>query len=277
MLRTRLITAFFLVPLILGSVYVGGLVFFVLVAAVLLVAGYELFEMVRHAKHQPMPWLGLTLIALILLDAYAQTEFARAILAGTLVALLSIGVLRPREGWLADWAITVAGALYVGWLGAYFLSVRALPNGMSLTTVALVTAWLTDTGAYVAGRRFGKHKFFPIISPKKTWEGALGGWIAGTLTPLVFVIVFSLPMVRSALGALGITLELPVVHSLFLGFIISIAATFGDLAESLLKRQTGVKDSSALIPGHGGILDRLDSLLFTAVVTYYYLVWVLRV
>jgi phosphatidate cytidylyltransferase len=260
-LKTRLITAFFLIPLILGSVYYGGLVFFALIAALLLIAGYELFEMARHAGHPPMPWLGLALIALILLDAYTQSDFARAILAGALVVSLTVGVVRPREGWLAGWAITVAGALYVGWLGAYFLFVRALPNGLMWTTLALVTAWATDTGAYIAGTCFGRHKFFPRISPKKTWEGAIGGMIAALL----------------AMFALGWLLSLPIVHSAILGLIIGIAATFCDLAESLLKRQTGVKDSSNLVPGHGGMLDRIDSLLFTAVVVYYYLVWILRV
>jgi len=260
-LKTRFITALLLIPLILGSVYFGGLVFFALVTAALLVAGYELFQMARHAGHQPMPWLGLALIALILLDAHTQTDFARAILTAALVVSLAIGVVRPREGWLVGWAITVAGALYVGWLGAYFLLVRALPTGLMWTTLALVTAWATDTGAYIVGTRFGRHRFFPVISPKKTWEGAIGGWIAAPL----------------ALLALGWLLELPLVHCALLGFLIGIAATFGDLAESLLKRQTGVKDSSNIVPGHGGILDRLDSLLFTAVVTYYYLVWVLRV
>jgi phosphatidate cytidylyltransferase len=260
-LKTRLITAFFLIPLILGSVYFGGLVFFGLVSAALLVAGYELFEMARHAGYQPLSWLGLALIALILLDAHAQSDFARALLAGALVASLTIGVLRPREGWLAGWAITIAGALYVGWFGTYFLFVRALPNGIAWTMLALVTAWATDTGAYLAGTRLGRHKFFPAISPKKTWEGAIGGWIAAPLAML----------------ALGWLFSLPLIHCAILGFLIGIAATFGDLAESLLKRQTGVKDSSNIVPGHGGMLDRLDSLLFTAVVTFYYLVWVMRI
>jgi len=132
---------------------------------------------------------------------------------------------------------------------------------MIWTMLALVTAWATDTGAYLAGTRLGKHKFFPRISPKKTWEGAIGGWLAAPLTML----------------ALGGLCGLPLAHCALWGILIGLAATFGDLAESLLKRQTGVKDSGNIVPGHGGILDRLDSLLFTAVVTYYYLVWVLRV
>ena len=261
MLKTRLITAFFLIPLILGSVYFGGLVFFALVTAALLVAGYELFEMARHAGHQPMPWLGLALIALILLDAHTQTDFARAILTAALVVSLTIGVLRPREGWLVGWAITVAGALYVGWLGAYFLLGAGVAERSDVDDARLGDRVGNRHGRVHRGHAIRRHRFFPVISPKKTWEGAIGGWIAAPLAML----------------ALGWLFSLPLVHCALLGFLIGIAATFGDLAESLLKRQTGVKDSSNIVPGHGGILDRFDSLLFTAVVAYYYLVWILRV
>ncbi len=261
MLKIRLITASLLIPLILGSVYFGGLVFFALVTLALLLAGDEFFKMAQNVGHRTMPTLGWVLIALFAWNAFDPVDYFRPILAGVIILTLVLGVFQHAEGWLAGWAITLAGALYVGGLGAYFLLVRNLPNGMIWTAAALVTAWMTDTGAYLAGTRLGKHKFFPLISPKKTWEGAIGGWIAAPV----------------ALVALGWLFDLPLVHCALLGLLIGIAATFGDLAESLLKRQTGVKDSSNIVPGHGGMLDRLDSLLFTAVVTYYYLVWVLRV
>lgn len=260
-LKTRFLTAFVLIPLILGSVYVGGLVFFALVAGALLLAGKEFFAMARAAGYATQPISGLGMIALLLLYVYAPADSLRAILAGVLIVTLVGGILRPVEGWLAGWALTLAGALYVGGLGVYFLLVRQLPAGMFWTMLALVTAWATDTGAYLVGTRIGRHKFFPRISPKKTWEGAIGGCVAAPLTAL----------------ALGALFALPLAHCALLGILIGVAATLGDLAESLLKRQTGVKDSSNLVPGHGGLLDRLDSLLFTAVVTYYYLVWVLRV
>lgn len=261
MLKTRFFTALLLIPLILGSVYFGGLVLFALVTFALLCAGDEFFKMARHAGYQTMPMIGWVVIASLVWNAYDPADYLRPILAGAVVVTLIIGVFRHADGWLAGWAITLAGALYIGGLGAYFLLVRNLPNGMIWTILALVTAWLTDTGAYLAGTRLGRHPFFPSISPKKTWEGAIGGWIAAPLTML----------------ALGWLCDLPLVHCAILGFLIGIAATFGDLAESLLKRQTGVKDSSNIVPGHGGVLDRLDSLLFTAVVTYYYLVWVMRI
>ena len=257
MLKTLLVTAFILIPIMLGSVYVGGLAFLILVGTALLIAGYELFQMTRQAGHQPHTPIGLVLIAALLVDAYLQTQMAQVAVTIAVILMLLVGIFSPKPGWLASWGITLAGALYVGWLGTYFILVRALPNGMLWTTAALVTAWLTDTGAYLAGTRLGRHQFFPLISPRKTWEGALGGWIAAPLTTV----------------AVGLILGLPLIHCAILGFSIGIAATFGDLAESLLKRQTGVKDSSNLVPGHGGMLDRIDSLLFTAVVTFYYLTW----
>jgi phosphatidate cytidylyltransferase len=260
-LKIRFIAAFFLIPLILGSVYFGGLVFFALVTFALLLAGDEFFKMAQHAGYRPMPLVGWCLIALFAWNAFDPVDYFRPILAGVVILTLVLGVFRHAEGWLAGWALTLAGALYIGGLGAYFLLVRNLPDGMTWTILALVTAWATDSGAYLAGTRLGRHKFFPNISPKKTWEGAIGGWIAAPLAML----------------ALGGLLGWSLVHCAILGFLVGIAATFGDLAESLLKRQTGVKDSSNIVPGHGGVLDRLDSLLFTAVVTYYYLVWVMRI
>jgi len=260
-LKTRFITAFLLIPLILGSVYVGGLVFFALGTFALLFAGAEFFKMARHAGYATMSTSGGVLIALLIWNAYDPTNDLRPVLAGAIVVTLILGIFRHADGWLAGWALTLAGALYIGGLGAYFFLVRHLPHGELWTIFALVTAWATDTGAYLAGTRLGKRKFFPAISPKKTWEGAIGGWLAAPLTMLAFGAVFNLPL----------------AHCAILGLLIGIAATFGDLAESLLKRQTGVKDSSNIVPGHGGLLDRLDSLLFTAVVTYYYLVWVLRI
>ena len=261
MLKLRLASALVLIPVILGSVYYGGLVFFIAITIALLVAGWEFFDMGRRAGYKPSMLTGLLLIVLIVFQTRYPSEGLRALVTAALILTLTVGLFRHGDGWLTGWAYTFAGVLYVGWLGSYFVFVRALPNGMVWTTMALLIAWATDTGAYLAGTNFGKHGFFTSISPKKTWEGAIGGW----LTAVVVAI------------ALGVLIDLPLIHSILFGFGLSIACTIGDLAESLLKRQTGVKDSSNIIPGHGGLLDRIDSLLFAAVFTYYYLVWILRV
>jgi len=270
-LKTRFASAFVLIPFILGSVYFGGLVFFVAVSLGLLVAGWEFFDMARRAGHRPAMLTGLALIAAFLFDAFAYTDptlknlvggdSAGFLLTAALVITLAMGIFKHGEGWLTGWAYTFAGVLYVGWIGAFFILVRALPNGALWTTYALLLAWATDTGAYLAGTNFGKHGFFTSISPKKTWEGAIGGWVSAVVASLV----------------LGMFLDLPIAHRFFFGLGLALAATIGDLVESLFKRQTGVKDSSNIIPGHGGLLDRVDSLLFAAVFTYCYLVCILRV
>lgn len=261
MLRTRVISALILLPFVLGSVYVGGLLFLAMVTLALLIGGWEFYDMARHAGHRPMTGLGLGVIVLILLDTYWQTGWLRDIIIGATVISLVIGIFSHHQDWIAGWALTQAGILYVGILGSYFILVRALPDGMLLTTLAMLATWATDSGAYLAGTRFGRHGFFTSISPKKTWEGAIGGVLAAVVVTLV----------------LGIVVEMPIIHRLGFGLGIGIAATLGDLVESLLKRQTGVKDSSQLMPGHGGLLDRMDSLLFAAVFAYYYLVWIVRV
>ena len=261
MLRYRIASAAVLIPIVLGSVYFGGLLFFAAVTLALLLAGYEFFEMARHAGHRPLIGLGLALIALFMFDAYAHLNWEREIIAGALVGSLVLAIFWREEDWIASWALTLAGALYVGSLGAYAIRVRDLPNGLVWTAIALLTVWATDIGAYFVGTRIGRHGFFTGISPKKTWEGAVGGWIAATLTMLVG----------------GMLAGLEPLQALLFGFGIGIVGTLGDLAESLLKRQTGVKDSGTIVPGHGGMLDRVDSLLFAAVFAYYYLIWILRI
>jgi len=258
-LRTRVITSFIVIPLILGSVYVGELVFFMAVMLALLIGGWEFFQMVRNVGHRPTAPVGLGLIAALTANAYLRWGWEHEILVGAVVLSLVLALFWHEEGWLASWALTIGGALYVGGLGSYFILVRELNGGLVWTILAIVTVWATDGGAYIVGTTMGRRAFFPSISPKKTWEGAIGGWVAATLATSAFAWVFGLPLLP--FGALG--------------FGLGLAATFGDLAESLLKRQSGVKDSGTIMPGHGGILDRMDSLLFAAVFIYYYVILVL--
>jgi phosphatidate cytidylyltransferase len=243
-------------------VYFGGLAFFAAVSAALLVAGYEFFLMARRAGHRPIVWLGLALIALFLLNAFLRANREREILAAAIAASLILAIFWREEDWIASWGLTLAGALYIGALGAHAILIRELTNGFIWTLTALIAVWATDTGAYLVGTRIGRRGFFTAISPKKTWEGAIGGLFSATVATL-------------ALGALWAGMH--PIHALLFGFGIGVAATFGDLAESLLKRQTGVKDSSDIVPGHGGVLDRIDSLLFAAPFAYYYLTLILRV
>ncbi len=258
MLRDRVVSAIVLIPLILASVYLGGLVFFALVAVALVLAGLEYLQMTQRAGHHPNTLLFLGLVVLLLVDAFFGATWSREILVAALVVSFVIAIFRRSDAWLVGWGLTLAGALYVGLLGGFFISVRALPGGAVWTALVLVTAWANDTAAYFAGTRLGRHGFFTSISPKKTWEGAVGGVLAATVVSAV----------------LGTLVGLAPLHAVVLGLGIGVAGTIGDLAESIIKRQLGAKDSGAVIPGHGGLFDRIDSLLFAAVFAYYYLAWI---
>jgi len=263
MLAKRVISAFVMGPLILGFVYLGGFWYWALLTVVAILAGYEYLRLVTQKGERADYPLSVLLILLIMVGALYPSW---AVIRGGITLLLVFSLLwqMGRRGGdipVVGWALSLGGALYLGFLLSHFVSLRALPRGLEWTLLAFFPAWANDTGAYFVGRWIGKRPFAPRISPKKTWEGTLGGWIAGI-----------------AVGSLmGAVLRLPLPHAPLLGLLISLAATGGDLVESMFKRWAGVKDSGWLIPGHGGVLDRIDSLLFSVAAVYYYLVWVIKV
>jgi phosphatidate cytidylyltransferase len=171
-------------------------------------------------------------------------------------------LLRPPQGLpTQSWALTLGAALWLGWLISHFTLLRDLspPFGLGIGTrwmvLAFLVTWINDSAAYFVGKTIGRHPCAPYLSPKKTWEGTIGGWFGGVAATML----------------LGYWLvDLPWTHGLALGALVATVAPFGDLAKSMVKRQMGVKDFGALIPGHGGMFDRIDSLLFVAPVMYYY-------
>jgi phosphatidate cytidylyltransferase len=172
---------------------------------------------------------------------------------------------RGRDQAGTDFAITLSGALYIGWVGAYLITLRDLPNGMWWFMVALPAIWGADSGAYFYGRRFGRHQLSPRLSPKKSWEGYLAGIISGVIVGVGFG---TLANAQAASGA-GIT----PLRGALLGLILAVITPLGDLGESMIKRQFGVKDSSNLLPGHGGAFDRIDSWIWGALISYYFITW----
>nr|MDQ6899364.1 phosphatidate cytidylyltransferase [Candidatus Dormibacteraeota bacterium] len=183
------------------------------------------------------------------------TVLAVALVAG-LTALL---FLPPRRDGLGRWSFALAGALYVGLPFNYYLQLyesHAGLTGQFWLLAIILTVVVSDSAAYLIGRAFGHHSFFPAISPQKTWEGAIAG------------VVFCVPVMGLAAALL---LHIGPWHGVALGLVVGLSAEFGDLVESQLKRLAGVKDSSQLIPGHGGLLDRLDSIFFPPIVVYLYL------
>jgi phosphatidate cytidylyltransferase len=174
---------------------------------------------------------------------------------------------RGRDQAGTDFAITLSGILYIGWLGAYLVSIRALPEGVWWVLLVLPAIWIADGGAYFIGRAFGRHKLSPRLSPKKTWQGYLGGVLVGALgTALLAWLWANLSGTGTAISPLD---------GVILGVILAVLAPLGDLGESMIKRQFGIKDSGKILPGHGGAFDRIDSWLWAAAIGYYVIIWLL--
>jgi len=256
LLRMRILSAIVLIPIVGVAVYLGGAFFALTVGVAALLAGHEFYTLLRKGGYKPSAVLGLLLISLLLLGAYKPDwGLIRPAITGMVILTLGWQLFQvDSQAPVVDWALTLAGGVYLGWLMGYFLKLRFASQGLLWTGVALLSTWVCDTGAYFVGLSLGRHKLWPRISPKKSWEGVAGGWISGVVLTAV---------IASFLG-------LGWHHGAAIGALVGIIAPFGDFAVSMLKRQVGVKDSSRLIPGHGGMLDRVDSLLFTVPVVYYY-------
>ncbi len=271
-MRQRAISAGLLVPLLLVVVAVGGPVLALAVAVVTLIAAVELFGLLKAAGNAPFLALGTALALVVVFDAVVPRVLeGSGLLLGAigivLVAAASFAKLEPRDG-LGAWMTTVFGAFYVSLL-AFILrlghAAPTVPTGSPLAALGaergwilllILAVWSFDTGAYLVGRTFGRTTFLTHISPSKTVEGVVGGVAAATV------------VVALMLWGLG---QNP-LHAIALGPLAALAAQAGDLAESLIKRAAGAKDSGTLIPGHGGMLDRVDSFLFAAPVVTLYVV-----
>jgi phosphatidate cytidylyltransferase len=209
---------------------------------------------------------GIGMVWLFLLDAYRPTwGLLQPGIALVVLCSLTWYVFHRQDSPVADWSLTVTGGLYLGLCGACLIKLRDVPEGLWWTMTVLPAIMLADSGAYFVGQAWGQHKLAPMLSPGKTWEGYLAGVITG-------VVLTALLAALWRVGA-GDGTMLSAVHGLILGGLIAIVAPLGDLAVSMIKRQVDVKDSSDLIPGHGGALDRVDSIMWAAVIGYYYLQW----
>lgn len=272
----RATSALVLVPPLLVVLLLGLPWIAIALAALAAVGAWETFRILDRAGLPALPILGSALAAAVALAAASPAGVAdRATLALAIgVVLAAVGSFArpdPRDGMRA-WIATVFGASYVGLLGSVArlgIVAPAVPAGAPLAIVGaergwilllVLTVWSYDTGAYLVGRRFGRSHFLVDISPSKTYEGLAGGLVGATI------------VATTLLDALG---QSP-LGGLVLGPLMGLAAQAGDLAESMLKRAGGVKDSGALIPGHGGVLDRIDSFLFAAPVLTLYVVAILR-
>jgi phosphatidate cytidylyltransferase len=263
-LRTRVLTAAVLIPIAIGLIYLGGLPFLALAGLMLSLAEIEFCRLMAQGNFYPTLAFGLGMLWLLLADAQVpELGLLKPGLALILLASLA-WQMRHRQGSpVADWALTITGGLYLGVCGASMIRLRSLYAGFWLMLLAVCTIICADSAAYFVGRAWGRHKMAPALSPGKTWEGYLAGVIIGGLTPIFLILLW-----RATAGG-----EVATVHGLILGLLIGTLSPLGDLGISMIKRQVGTKDSGTIIPGHGGALDRLDSLLWAGVISYYYVLW----
>lgn len=266
-MKTRLISALILLPIGLALIFIGGGLFDLAIAFIFTLAVYEFVQLMKAGKFAPNLVFAIAFVWLLLLDAVLpRLALSRPALALLLIAALA-WQMRSREGSpTANWALTVAGGVYLGVAGAHFILTRQLNNGAWWLLLALTGTWLADSGAYFVGRKFGVHKMTPSLSPKKSWEGLAGGVAFAVILNAILALV---------LGQL-LNIYLPWWAGAVLGLIGALIGVLGDLSISMIKREVGAKDSGHIIPGHGGVLDRLDSLLFTMIVSYYFIVWVVQ-
>jgi len=256
-LMVRVLSGVVILAAFLALLYAGRYGVYTLAVVLGGLALWEFLQLSGKMGYQAPGWLlfplGIYFIFSGTLLAAVETQ---AVLSFALVVGLGAFVFAPgrRQG-LGRWAMGVAGAIYIGMPLNYYLQLYSARNGLGWLLAVILTVVVTDVAALLVGMRFGRHPFLPAISPKKTVEGAAGGFLAAVLVMLL----------------LGVTmLHLAPYHAVALGILVGVMAELGDLVESQMKRLAEVKDSSNLIPGHGGVLDRLDSVLFPPIVVYLY-------
>jgi phosphatidate cytidylyltransferase len=270
-LRLRFLSAIVGVPILLLLAVVGGWWYVAAVVGGALLAAHEIFAMLVGANFRPIRPLGFVLAVVIALDALAtDVRVMPAILVlGMLIGLLVAMGRHDTGGALVDWALTLAPAVYVGGTMHYLIALRWLPDGLLWVLVVLVCTWVCDIAAFFVGRRWGRVRLAPRLSPGKSVEGAIGGLVGAVVAAVLLV-----PFLAWAMRAAGLTVVGPfsLPWQIGLGLVIAVCAIAGDLMESFIKRQCGTKDSGSLIPGHGGVLDRIDSVLLAVVGAYFYVV-----
>jgi phosphatidate cytidylyltransferase len=275
-LSRRLVVAGLGIPLGVFLVYLGGWFLAGLVAALAGVGAWELYRIAGARGWRAFPWLGVPAAVILVLGAQWAGDFGAWVgPAWWLLLVVTLGALGaavfargPGGDPLPAVAITVFGALYAGATLAFVVLLRGLhpldgggPGwpGAILLIFPMVVTWVGDTAAYFVGRSWGRRKLLPSVSPAKTVEGGIGGLAGAMLAAVLYAFFLLGPDSWSTL---------PLAAAAFLGLLIGAVAQVGDLAESVLKREAGVKDSGALLPGHGGVLDRFDAIFFTVPLTY---------
>ena len=266
-LMLRIASGVLFIPLLILLARAGGIAFWALVALEVVLGLLEFYRMMQGRGLQPYLRLGVaTGVGVTWFALRPQTPQVNLLVTGVMLLTLALELRRPEaRGRVENMAVTLFGVLYVGWLSSHLVMLRELPwsagteygAGAAYVLLTFFLTWSCDTGAFVFGRRFGRIRPWTRISPRKSLEGAVGGLASAIAAALVARLWFA-PFLR-------------VVDSVVLGALVGVFAQVGDLVESLLKRDAAHDDSSDFIPGHGGVLDRFDSLYFAAPLVFYYL------
>jgi phosphatidate cytidylyltransferase len=266
----RVIVALFAIPVILASSYFGGIYFFLFTFIISLAAFHEFVTIAKNKNGNANLWLGLIAITLLLINQFKTfIDFTTIIISIVFVTSL-IELFRNKGSAIINIGVTLLGIFYIGLFASALLAIREfyppvgelyLKGGYLIISIFAVI-WICDSAAYYGGTAMGRHKLFFRVSPNKSWEGAIFGFVFAIVAMVLAKIIILNFLSWTTIIALGI--------------IIGIFGQIGDLIESLFKRDGGVKDSSSIIPGHGGIFDRFDSLLFTAPIILLYLKYIGR-
>ena len=270
-MKRRVIAALIALAPVLLALWYGGFWWVLLLTFFTSLGAYEYYVLIERSGYRPARWFGFAWALALLLShwSFIPLEPSLVLTFGFIIIFIRIllsqqpstpqtegGPAAPKQDHkpFRNWALTVAGASYLGLMMGQALALRLLPNGLYWMLLGLGITMINDSAAYFVGVTIGRNRILPALSPKKTWEGTVGGWIAATLTGVA--VAFWSP------------LEMAVWLGALIGLVGGILALFGDLAISLLKRQIGVKDSGVFLPGHGGFLDRLDSIMFVLPFVY---------
>ena len=259
MLKKRIITALLAIPVLTIAVWfdkpLPWFTVFVVIWGVLAI--FEFYRVVAVSKVSLLTYSGLVWTLLFIVSPHFDYDLLTPLIltSAILLSMILLVFRSQKEGAFVNWAWTIAGVLYVGWLLSYLVALR-LDAGRDWVLLALFCTFGSDTNAFFVGSLLGKHRLAPRISPAKTWEGAIGGVLGAIIVSLAIVSILGMPLSYG--------------QAILLGLLVSVFGQLGDLVESLLKRNTGIKESGDLVAGHGGVLDRMDSVVFAGVVVYYY-------
>jgi phosphatidate cytidylyltransferase len=259
-LKIRILSAIFGIPLILFVLYFRGLYLYLFVMAISLVGLFEYYKAIKNVNLNTNRKLGYISVILYYLMFLRPGTFDRPglLIAMSIMILFTYEIVAQKHS-IPEIAMNITGIAYIPFLFSHLLMIENMEYGNIILWLPFLTAWFTDTFAYFVGIYLGRVKLSPKVSPKKTVEGAIGGIVGSiALSTLSGFIIINLGM------------NIKIIHFVIIGILCGIASEIGDLAASYIKRYTGIKDFGNIIPGHGGILDRFDSILFTAPVIYYY-------